>query len=163
MDRANKLVQKFGTRDPFAIAKALGVHVLYRPNFQKLKGMYKVIKRQRYIFINEELDERMQRIVCAHELAHDQLHQRLISEKETSDILLYNVSTHAEYEANIMAAELLIDTDVLLHYVHEYGYTAEQIAMEMETDINIIAIKVDNLRAIGYDLQPVECQRHFLR
>ena len=37
-----------------------------------LKGVYRVIKRNRWIFINSNLSEWMQKVVCAHELGHDQ-------------------------------------------------------------------------------------------
>ena len=46
-------------------------------NFSSLKGMYRVIKRNRFIFLNNSLDENMLRIVCAHELGHDQLHRNM--------------------------------------------------------------------------------------
>ena len=69
------LVKRCGTRDPFRIAHELGIEVLFCDDFGPLKGMYRVIKRNRFIFINKDLSERMQRIVCAHELGHDQLHR----------------------------------------------------------------------------------------
>ena len=49
-----RLVNRFGTRDPFAIAKGLGIR-LYWEDFNDLKGMYRVIKRNRCIFINQNL------------------------------------------------------------------------------------------------------------
>ena len=69
------LVRRCGTRDPFRIAQELGIEVLFCEDFGPLKGMYRVIKRNRFIFINKDLSSRMQRIVCAHELGHDQLHR----------------------------------------------------------------------------------------
>ena len=71
------LVRRCGTRDPFRIAQELGIEVLFCDDFGPLKGMYRVIKRNRFIFINKDLSSRMQRIVCAHELGHDQLHRHL--------------------------------------------------------------------------------------
>ena len=62
------LVRRCGTRDPFRIAQELGIEVLFCDDFGPLKGMYRVIKRNRFIFINKDLSSRMQRIVCAHEL-----------------------------------------------------------------------------------------------
>ena len=71
------LVRHCGTRYPFRIEQELGIEVLFCDNFGPLKGMYRVIKRNRFIFINKDLSSRMQRIVCAHELGHDQLHRHL--------------------------------------------------------------------------------------
>ena len=74
-----KLVRRCGTRDPFEIARQLGIEVIFCDNLGSLKGMYRVIKRNRFIFISSSLGDRMQRIVCAHELGHDQLHRKLYS------------------------------------------------------------------------------------
>ncbi len=51
----SRLVKRCGTRDPFSIARQLGIEVLFCENFGPLKGMYRVIKRSRFNFINENL------------------------------------------------------------------------------------------------------------
>lgn len=48
----SRLVKRCGTRDPFEIAADIGVEVMFCDNFGPLKGMYRVIKRNRFIFIN---------------------------------------------------------------------------------------------------------------
>ena len=53
----SSLVKRCGTRDPFKIANELGIEVLFCDDFGPLKGMYKVIKRNRFIFINRDLSE----------------------------------------------------------------------------------------------------------
>lgn len=52
------LVRRFGTRDPFQIAGELGISVLLCEDFGSLKGMYRVIKRNRFIFLNKDLGDR---------------------------------------------------------------------------------------------------------
>ena len=99
------LVRRCGTRDPFRIAQELGIEVLFCDDFGPLKGMYRVIKRNRFIFINKDLSSRMQRIVCAHELGHDQLHRHLAKGNALQEFMLYDMATKPEYEANIVAAE----------------------------------------------------------
>lgn len=159
----NSLVRRFGTRDPFQIADELGIEVLFCSDFGPLKGMYKVIKRNRFIFINEALSERMQTIVCAHELGHDQLHRNMAKANAIQEFMLYDMATKPEYEANIVAAEILLDTDELLDYVYHYGYTSEQIARAMGTDINLVALKVAHLAETGYDLRRIEHRGDFLK
>ena len=159
----SRLVKRCGTRDPFSIARQLGIEVLFCENFGPLKGMYRVIKRSRFIFINENLSGRMQRIVCAHELGHDQLHRNLAQANCLHEFMLYDMTTRPEYEANIVAAEILIDTDELLDYIYHYHYSAEQIARAMETDINLVALKIAHLAELGYDLRPVDHRSDFLR
>lgn len=159
----SSLVKRFGTRDPFQIAKALGIEVLYCEDFGSLKGMYRVIKRNRFIFLNKDLNERMQRIVCAHELGHDQLHRKMAQTNALHEFMLYDMTTRPEYEANIVAAGILIDTDELLDYVYNYRYSAEQIARAMDTDINLVALKIAHLTELGYDFRPVDHRSDFLR
>ena len=157
------LVKKYKTRDPFQIADGLGIEVLFCGNFGPLKGTYRVIKRNRFIFINEKLSERMQRIVCAHELGHDQLHRQLATGNALQEFMLYDMATKPEYEANIVAAEILLDTDEVLEYVYEYRYTSEQIANAMNTDINLVALKIAHLAETGYDLHRIDHRSDFLK
>ena len=122
------LVKRCGTRDPFRIARELGVEVMFCPDFGPLKGMYRVIKRNRFIFLNEDLSPRMQRIVCAHELGHDQLHRNLAKGNSLQEFMLYDMTTFA-----------------------------------MQTDINLVALKVAHLIETGYDLRRQEHRSDFLK
>ena len=45
------LVRRCGTRDPFKIAKELGIEVLFCEGFGPLKGMYRVVKRNRFSMV----------------------------------------------------------------------------------------------------------------
>ena len=159
----SRLVKRCGTRDPFSIARQLGIEVLFCEDFGPLKGMYRVIKRSRFIFINENLSGQMQRIVCAHELGHDQLHRNLAKGSAIQEFMLYDMTTKPEYEANIVAAEILLDTDEILEYIYDYGYTSEQIARAMGTDINLVALKIAHLAESGYDLRRIEHRSDFLK
>ena len=158
-----RLVKRCGTRDPFEIARQLGIEVLFCDGFNSMKGMYRVIKRNRFVFINRDLTPQMQRIVCAHELGHDQLHRSLARSDSLKEFALYDMTTKPEYEANIVAAEILLDTDEVLDYVYNYGYTSEQIARAMDTDINLVAIKVAHLAEAGHTLQRIEHRSDFLK
>lgn len=157
------LVRRSGTRDPFSIASELGIEVLFCEDFGPLKGMYRVIKRNRFIFINRDLSSQMQRIVCAHELGHDQLHRYLAQGNALREFMLYDMATKPEYEANVVAAEILLDTDEVLECVYRYGYTSEQIARAMHTDINLVALKIAHLAETGYDLRRIEQRSDFLK
>ena len=157
------LVRRCGTRNPFEIARQLGVEVLFCSDFGSMKGMYRVIKRNRFIFLNRDLTPQMQRIVCAHELGHDQLHRSLATTGAIQEFMLYDMTTKPEYEANIVAAEILLDTDEVLDYVYNFGYTSEQIARAMGTDINLVALKVAHLAETNRGLRPVEHRSDFLK
>ena len=77
--------------------------------------------------------------------------------------MLYDMKSRPEYEANIVAAEILLDHDEVLEYIYGYGYTAEQIARAMGTDINLVALKVAHLSTLGYNLRPLEYKSDFLK
>ncbi len=158
-----RLVKRSGTRDPFEIARQLGIHVMFCSGFGSLKGMYRVIQRNRFIFLNNQLDENMLRIVCAHELGHDQLHRSMAKKNSIQEFMLYDMKSKPEYEANIVAAEILMDNDEVLSYIYDYGYTAEQIACAMSTDINLVALKIAHLATLGYNLRSLEHKSDFLK
>ena len=159
----NDLVKRCGTRDPFRIARELGIEVLFCEDFGPLKGMYRVIKRNRFIFINKDLSPRMQTIVCAHEIGHDRLHRNMAKNDAIQEFMLYDMATKPEYEANIVAAEILLDTDAILEYIYDYGFTSEQIAWAMCSDINLVALKVAHLAETGYDLRRIDHRSDFLK
>lgn len=158
-----RLVKKYGTRDPFAIADGLGIIVKECSDFGPLKGMYTVIKRNRFIFLNDNLDDATKRIVLAHEIGHDQLHRDLVKKGALKEFTLYDMKSTPEYEANIVCAEILLDTDEVLSHIYENHYTAAQISSIMHTDINLVALKVAHLNSIGYQFNRQEYKNTFLK
>ena len=108
---AKALAAKYGSRDPFEIARGEGIAVYFREDFTKLKGMYKVILRRRCIFINSGLSQEEMRYICAHELGHFVLHSEIAKNASLRDFQVFNMQRKTEYEANVFAAHLLIDED----------------------------------------------------
>ena len=156
------LVKRCGTRDPYRIAERIGIHI-YEEDFGCLKGMYRVILRRRCIFINRNLDEDTHRIVCAHEIGHDRLHRDLAQGSGLQEFMLYDMTARPEYEANLVAAAILLPTDEVLDYIYSYHYDAAQIARAMRTDVNLVALKIAALREQGYDLRKPEHDSAFLK
>lgn len=159
------LVRKFQTRDPFEIAAGLGI-VVYDDceGFGDLKGMYSVVKKQRTIFLNKDLDRRTARIVCAHEIGHDQLHRNDVKKEHyLQEFTLYNMATRREYEANIVCASILLSDEEILEYIYFYHYDVEQIARATKSDINLVALKVSHLINQGHKLRGMEHNPRFLK
>jgi len=160
---AGRLVGYHATRDPFKIAKESGIHVLFENDFKSLKGMYKVIQRSRFIFINGNLNERDKRTICAHELGHDRLHRPFAKTTAFQEFMLYDMRTRPEYEANIFACELLIGNDDILPMIGN-EYDVYQIAGELGEDMNLVLIKIDELRKQGHDVRaPYRPDSDFLK
>lgn len=160
--QAKALAARFDSRDPFAIARALGINLKYTDRFKRLKGMYFIVCDERYIALNSANAEQMNRIVCAHEIGHDQLHREFAQEQALQEFMLYDMATRPEYEANVFAANLLLDDDTVLGYITD-GYDCQQIASAMETDINLVSLKVNSLIQEGYHLQQQGHRNNFLK
>lgn len=150
--KVRSLIHTYDTRDPFKIAKQLGIKIYLRNDFKQLKAMYMVILRNRCIFINNNLCRETQRILCAHELGHDILHRELAKSRSLQEFVLYDMKSRPEYEANVFASELLLPDDEVLQYALD-GYDALQIANLMNTDINLLLIKMARLNKRGYDFK----------
>ena len=161
-NKGAQLVKRCDTRDPFKIAKELGIKVMFVDEFEKLKGVYRVIKRNRWIFINSNLPERMQRIVCAHELGHDQLHRELAKGDGLMEFVLYDMDSRPEFEANVLASQILLPDDEVLEHIYN-GYDAEQIARMMGSDINLVALKDATLNQQGYNFRSIDHNTTFLK
>ena len=159
---AEDFARKYGTRNPFKIAQQKGVHVKYRDDYKKLKGMYLVVLNNRFIYINSTLDESKQKIVCAHELGHDTLHRSEAEKAFIQEFELYDMNTRREYEANVFAASLLLSDAKTLEYIYK-GYDTERIAQITNTDINLVALKADILIHKGYKLNEQGYDSKFLK
>lgn len=97
------LTNDYQSRNPFRIAKEMGAIVLYVP-LTNVNGFYQRYLDQDIIYINQDLTEEEQILVCAHELAHMVLHN------DVNSIFLESirqVDSRYELEANIFACMLL--------------------------------------------------------
>lgn len=72
--KANQLVKGIGTRNPHRMAQELGIDIIPL-EFKKQRGAYKVIMRNRFIFVKCDLHPVMENIVLLHEIGHDTLHR----------------------------------------------------------------------------------------
>ena len=108
------LVRKYGTRDPFDISAELGLIVLFGP-LVDMRGFQYSVKRRKFIFINEALDEKQRRLVCGHELAHHLLHRginRIFMDHNTEYVM-----QKFENEAHRFSAELIYSDDELFPFL----------------------------------------------
>lgn len=157
--KANRVVKKAESRDAERIVRELGINLVEVP-FKTQKGAYKVIERNRYIFINSSLTEPLRSIVIMHEIGHDQLHR--MKAKEFHEFSIFDMTANTmEYEANLFAAHILLPDEEILEYIYR-GYDVAQIAGTMHSDINLVALKAADLTLRGYPLRPQEHKRNFL-
>ncbi|MBM6876221.1 ImmA/IrrE family metallo-endopeptidase [Fusobacterium mortiferum] len=106
--RVKNLEKKYGTRDPYKLCKRLKINIIYM-DLGEIKGIYKKVVTNKFIVINENLDEFCQKVVLAHELGHAILHHSKEIQALKDYDLFPKYSNQIEIEANTFAAELLID------------------------------------------------------
>lgn len=161
--RANGLVRRYGTRDPYRLAEELGITVMPR-DFVSQRGAYKVILRNRFIFIKSDLPPVMEKIVLLHEIGHDSLHRaEAVRMGGFEEFNIFDMrDDRMEYEANIFASQISLPDDDILEHI-ENGLDIQQIAKAMSSDINLVALKVDTLVSQGYRLRRQEHRSDFLR
>lgn len=133
--KANSLARKYSSRNPLEIVKNLNVILVYYP-LRDVRGFYQYFQRNNIIYIDDELSENEQKVVCAHELGHMLLHKN--SNALFMDTRTHFVTTKYENEANTFAAELLIPDSVILD---NPGMTKNQIARIMGYEEKILDFK----------------------
>lgn len=161
--KADSIVRRCETRDPRKVARELGILVREYP-FNDQKGAYKVILRNRFVFLKQDLHPVMSDIVLWHEIGHDQFHRGIaIKQGEFREFNIFDMQENRmEYEANIFAAEASLADDDVLDCI-ERGYDVQMIARALRSDINLVVLKIDTLIQQGYRLRRMEHRNDFLK
>ncbi len=142
------LIETHGTRNPFELAEEMGVRLQFCPDFASLKGMYKVILNERFIFLNGNLSRREAREVLAHELGHDLLHREMAKSSIVQDHFILDMRLKPEKEANIFAAHLLYEDSAVMELIRE-GLSESEIASRLKAPLALIQIKFEILSEKG--------------
>ncbi|HBB27878.1 MAG TPA: toxin [Clostridiales bacterium] len=159
--KAEQLIQKAGTNNVMKIASYLGVK-LYYGNYDNLLGMYTYKWKHRMIFLNSNLEDYMLQMVLAHEIGHDIFHRNLAS-NGLKEFELFDMKNTTEYEANIFGSHLLIDNDEVLALARD-GYDIVQISSMLNSHINLLLIKMQEMNKMGYDFNvPYRPESDFLK
>lgn len=160
---ANNLVRDLGTRDLHKIARELGIEIIPM-NYKRQRGAYKVLLRNRFIFIKNDLHPVMENIVLLHEIGHDVLHRKeAVKAGGFKEFNIFNMQeSRMEYEANVFVSQVSLDDEEILEYIR-YGYDIQQIARAMHSDTNLVALKTDALIAQGYCLRHQDYENRFLK
>ena len=136
---AESLVRKFKTRDPFKIAKALGIVVITTP-LHGIRGFYQYLQRCGIIYIDSSLGEQDARFVCAHEVGHALLHRGC--NRIFMDSHPYFAVNRYEVEANRFAVDLLYDDDDLRDFL---SHPVQLAADCMGISIELAAYRLKNI------------------
>lgn len=135
-----QLIKKHHTNDPFKIAKAEGITILYQ-ELGKVCGYFRSYKRVPIIHINNSLDFYMQRLVCAHELGHAILHSGVNTAFFKRNTFLS--TDKLEIEANSFSAYLLIPEESLFDSYEQK--TIYDIAALHHVPVELVELKFKGL------------------
>lgn len=129
-ETVDKLVKKYGTRDPYELCQYLGIKIHLINLEKKLKGFFFYQSRQKNIVIDSNVNAVLERILIAHELGHAILHTQIAMMKGFQEMEVLNRNNSVEEdEANFFAAELLLEDETVLECLAEYSFfeTAQQL------------------------------------
>ena len=132
-----RLIKKYGTRNPFKLADLLGVVIVFEP-LGSAYGYYSRTHRTKVIHINEKLPYIQQYFTCAHELGH------AVQHPNTSTIFLKKNTLFStdrlEIEANTFAVELLLP-DELFSNISDSDYNIYDVIKEKGVPEELLSLK----------------------
>lgn len=144
------LIARFGTRDPFEIAEALHIKLIFG-DYRRQKGACNHFLGHSFIYINMNLSEDMQRFICAHELIHLLFHEEVYSRaKPVMEFELFDMTDRLEVEANAGAVTLLVDDGDILDFAAD-GYDIMQMSRMLHLNVNATMMKLLMMNADGYN------------
>ena len=134
--KANSLVRKYGTRNPFEIIKSLNVIIVFYP-LEGVNGFYQYFQRNNIIYIDERLSDTEKMFVCAHELGHMMLHKKSNAIFMDSRTQL-NTSKY-ELEADRFAMNLLVPNEVFEEHL---DFTVSQFSRLLGYNKKLIELRM---------------------
>ena len=127
----DKIIKRHKTNCPFEISDQKNIHVVYWDLHEEIWGFYRYERRNRFIFINDNLEFYLKRYVCAHELGHAVLHTKINTPFLKANTF-YSVD-RIEREANEFAVNLLLYDKDSEEYETKFDCLRENgIPLEME-------------------------------
>lgn len=158
--QANRLIHKYGTRDPYRLCEALGIRVRMLDLQRKIRGYYFYQSRIETIVIDEDMPELFRRILVAHELGHAVLHREAAMLKgfaEPDFPLACDKNDICERDANLFAAELLLDDAEVLDCLSEHTFF--ETAAELNVPAALLDYKFYIMQKKGYALSDMALAR----
>lgn len=153
------LIRRYGTRDPFEICKNLDIRIRYRDLGKDIKAYFLCQSRIKNIVINQRTSNSVRRILCSHELGHAVLHRQFAAMRTFQETEQFHSMNSTEYEANLFAAELLIDDKELIKQLTDYEKSFFDIAKELCVPTELLDFKLRILKNKGYFLEPPDISK----
>ena len=158
------LIRKYDTRNPFELCDELHIRIRYKDLGTVMKAYYFYQSRIKNIVLNNRSGKIVQKILCAHELGHALLHGELAAMRGFQELEMFDTTSRTEYEANLFAAELLIDDKELLDLLNDSNNSFFGVAKMLYVPAELLDFKFRILKNKGYHIEaPYIAQSDFLK
>lgn len=137
---ANSYARKYNTRDPFEIVDSLNAIVVFYP-LHGVRGFYQYFQRNNIIYIDDKLNDKEKRFVCAHEMGHMFLHKK--SNAIFMDSRTQLNTAKYEIEADRFAMNLLISDAEICNYS---DFTISQISLMLGYKRHLIELRLKDFK-----------------
>lgn len=163
-EKIDVLIRNHGTRNPFELCDDMNIRVRYKDLGTAVKAYYFYQSRIKNIVLNTRSGRIVKKILCAHELGHALLHGELAAMRGFQELEMFDMTSRTEYEANLFAAELLIDDNELLELLNDNEKSFFDVAKELYVPAELLDFKFRILKNKGYHLEaPFIAQSNFLK
>lgn len=164
-DKVRELQRKYDEHDPFRLCRAMGIHLVFRSlgtHEDCIKGFFIERNRIWVITVNSDLPLVIQKIIAAHELGHAVLRRK--EAHAFHDVAMFDSISVCEKEANLFAAEYLMDDDEVLEALNRDG-TFFNAASQLMVPAELLDFKFRMLKWKGYQMMesPIAARSNFLR
>lgn len=154
-DEVKKLKEKYDESNPFKLCSYLSIKILWAPmgkGSECCKGFFLTQSRISTMTLNSQLTDSFLRIICSHELGHYVLHRKKAGVKAFHDFGLFDTASTFEYEANIFAAELLLEDEDVIEKLND-DLSFFQAAAELRVPAEILDFKFRTMKWKGYKVR----------
>ncbi len=163
---AKNIRRTYGQKDLFRLCGDLGIRVVIHDtplSVASFKGFSMVKSRIPVILLNSAMEEDLMRVVLAHEIGHSILHRDLAAIRGFQDFDLFGMKDQCEFEANVFAAELLLDSRDVLDVLNQ-DVTFFGAAKMLHVPPELLDFKFRVLKHQGYAvIPPMLAKGDFLR
>jgi Zn-dependent peptidase ImmA (M78 family) len=162
-----RIRKKYDETDPYRLCRAMNILLLNEPmgdSQNACKGFYLCQSKTQVITVNSDLPEELHRIILTHEIGHAVLHRKASGVKAFHDFALFDETSVYEYEANIFAADFLMEDERVLGLLNgDISFFGA--AAELNVPAELLDFKFRVLKRKGYKVidPPITAKSDFLK
>ena len=165
-EAVERLKKKYKETDLFKLCTAMGIIVIpmsLGTGADAIKGFFMEKSRIKTITVNSDLPMIIQKIIIAHEIGHAVLHKTK-AVHAFHEVALFDSSSRMEKEANLFAAELLMEDDDVLEMMNS-DTTFFSAAASLNVPMELLDFKFRLMKWKGYKMvqAPIESRSNFLK